>query len=78
MTFIGWSQIVLYCAIVVGITPVLGAYMTRVFIGERTVLSTVLQSTRLVGQLRQKIEEHADDPRIILTEPGIGYRIGEA
>ena len=30
-----------------------------------------------VGQLRQKVEEHADDPRIILTEPGIGYRIAE-
>ena len=30
-----------------------------------------------VGQLRQKIEEHADDPRIILTEPGIGYRVAE-
>jgi two-component system KDP operon response regulator KdpE len=31
-----------------------------------------------VGQLRQKIEDHADDPRIILTEPGIGYRISES
>jgi len=31
-----------------------------------------------VGQLRQKIEEHAEDPRIILTEPGIGYRIAES
>lgn len=30
-----------------------------------------------VGQLRQKVEEQADDPRIILTEPGIGYRIAE-
>jgi len=30
-----------------------------------------------VGQLRQKIEDHPDDPRIILTEPGIGYRIAE-
>jgi two-component system, OmpR family, KDP operon response regulator KdpE len=30
-----------------------------------------------VGQLRQKVEEHPDDPRIILTEPGIGYRIAE-
>ena len=30
-----------------------------------------------IGQLRQKVEEHADDPRIILTEPGIGYRIAE-
>jgi two-component system KDP operon response regulator KdpE len=30
-----------------------------------------------VGQLRHKIEDHPDDPRIILTEPGIGYRIAE-
>ncbi|MDB5600809.1 MAG: two component transcriptional regulator, winged helix family [Xanthobacteraceae bacterium] len=30
-----------------------------------------------VGQLRQKIEQHTDDPRIIVTEPGIGYRIAE-
>jgi two-component system KDP operon response regulator KdpE len=31
-----------------------------------------------IGQLRQKIEAQPDDPRIILTEPGIGYRIAEA
>jgi two-component system KDP operon response regulator KdpE len=31
-----------------------------------------------IGQLRQKIEEHPDDPHIILTEPGIGYRIAES
>jgi K+-transporting ATPase ATPase A chain len=31
MTFIGWMQIVLYCAIIVAITPVLGGYMTRVW-----------------------------------------------
>jgi two-component system, OmpR family, KDP operon response regulator KdpE len=31
-----------------------------------------------VGQLRQKVEEHADDRRIILTEPGIGYRVAES
>jgi two-component system KDP operon response regulator KdpE len=30
-----------------------------------------------VGQLRHKIEEHPDDPKIVLTEPGIGYRVGE-
>jgi two-component system KDP operon response regulator KdpE len=30
-----------------------------------------------VGQLRQKIEAKPDDPRIILTEPGIGYRLAE-
>lgn len=31
-----------------------------------------------IGQLRQKIEEKPDDPRIVLTEPGIGYRIAES
>jgi two-component system KDP operon response regulator KdpE len=30
-----------------------------------------------IGQLRQKIEDKVDDPRIILTEPGIGYRISD-
>jgi two-component system KDP operon response regulator KdpE len=28
-----------------------------------------------IGQLRQKVEDRAEDPHIILTEPGIGYRI---
>jgi len=31
-----------------------------------------------IGQLRQKVEEQPADPRIILTEPGIGYRIAES
>src|SRR6478735_6671116 len=43
MTLIGWVQIVLYCAIIVALTPVLGGYMTRVFNGERTFLSPVLR-----------------------------------
>ena len=30
-----------------------------------------------IGQLRQKIERDHGDPRIIITEPGIGYRIAE-
>jgi two-component system, OmpR family, KDP operon response regulator KdpE len=30
-----------------------------------------------IGQLRQKIERDAGDPRIIITEPGIGYRMAE-
>jgi two-component system KDP operon response regulator KdpE len=30
-----------------------------------------------IGQLRQKIEEDPDDPKVILTELGIGYRIAE-
>ena len=27
-----------------------------------------------IGQLRKKIEVNADDPKIIITDPGVGYR----
>jgi K+-transporting ATPase ATPase A chain len=43
MTVIGWIQILLFCAIIVAITPLIGGYMTRVFNGERTFLSPVLR-----------------------------------
>src|ERR1700687_1808468 len=43
MTVIGWIQIILYCAIVIALVKPLGWYMTRVFNGERTFLSPVLQ-----------------------------------
>lgn len=31
-----------------------------------------------IGQLRQKVESRPDDPQVILTEPGIGYRMCDA
>ena len=43
MTVIGWLQILLFCAIIVALTPLLGGYMTRVFNGERTFLSPLLR-----------------------------------
>jgi K+-transporting ATPase ATPase A chain len=63
MTIIGWVQILLYCAIIVAITPLLGAYMTRVFNGERTWLSPVLRPVegslyRLAG-VDERHEQHA-------------------
>src|SRR5471032_2015693 len=42
MTAIGWIQIILYCAIIVALAKPLGWYMTRVFNGERTLLSPAL------------------------------------
>jgi K+-transporting ATPase ATPase A chain len=62
MTAIGWIQILLYCAIIVALTPVLGAYMTRVFNGERTFLSPVLRPIEAgvywAGGVDEKREQH--------------------
>ena len=62
MTFIGWFQIFLYCAIIVAIVPLLGGYMTRVFDGERTLLSPVLRPVERVlyrvGGVDEKREQH--------------------
>jgi potassium-transporting ATPase potassium-binding subunit len=62
MTVIGWIQILIYCAIVVGLTPLLGGYMTRVFNGERTFLSPVLRPVEAAlyraGGVEEKHEQH--------------------
>ncbi len=39
MTVNGWIQILLFCGIVVALARPLGGYLTRVFAGERTLLS---------------------------------------
>ena len=43
MTLNGWIQIALFSAIIIAITKPFGGYMTRVFNGERTLLSPVLR-----------------------------------
>ncbi|OBZ97133.1 potassium-transporting ATPase subunit A [Pararhizobium polonicum] len=42
MTLNGWIQILIFCGIVILLVKPLGAYMTRVFGGERTLLSPLL------------------------------------
>ena len=62
MTVIGWIQILLYCAIIAAIVPLLGGYMTRVFNGERTFLSPVLRPVEAalyrVGGVDENREQH--------------------
>jgi K+-transporting ATPase ATPase A chain len=62
MTLIGWIQIILYCAIIVALTPVVGGYVTRVFNGERTFLSPVLRPIEgamyWAGGVDEKREQH--------------------
>ncbi|OQP86637.1 potassium-transporting ATPase subunit KdpA [Rhizobium rhizosphaerae] len=42
MTLNGWLQILIFCGIVLALVRPLGGYMTRVFAGERTLLSPLL------------------------------------
>src|SRR5690349_21099466 len=57
MTTIGWLQILLYCAIIIAMTPVLGGYMTRVFNGERTFLSPILRPVEMALYRMAGIQE---------------------
>ena len=63
MTIIGWAQIALYCAVIVAITPALGAYMTRVFNGERTFLAPILRPIEIglykIAGVDERREQHA-------------------
>src|SRR5476651_50055 len=62
MTIIGWIQIFLFCAIIVALAKPLGGYMTRVFNGERTLLSPVLRPVEAgiywIGGVDEKREQH--------------------
>src|SRR5215469_11097896 len=60
MTFNGWLQIAVYCAIVIAITVPLGGYMTRVFVGERTLLSPALRPVETILYRLSGVEEHRE------------------
>lgn len=42
MTINGWIQILIFCGIIIALVKPFGGYMTRVFTGERTLLSPLL------------------------------------
>jgi potassium-transporting ATPase potassium-binding subunit len=62
MTVIGWIQIILYCVIIVALVKPLGWYMTRVFDGERTLLSPILRPVEVAlyraGGVDENREQH--------------------
>src|SRR6516225_5289119 len=76
MTVIGWVQILLYCAIIAAITPVLGAYMTRVFNGERTVLTPILRPVELALYRMAGIEEKSEQGWLAYTVGMLLFHIG--
>ena len=62
MTFIGWMQILIFCAVVVALVLPLGGYKTRVFNGERTFLTPVMRPVETalyrIGGVNEKREQH--------------------
>jgi potassium-transporting ATPase potassium-binding subunit len=67
MTLIGWIQILIYCAIIIAITPVLGGYMTKVFSGERTFLSPVLHPVEVVIYKIAGVDERREQGWLMYT-----------
>jgi K+-transporting ATPase ATPase A chain len=76
MTVIGWVQILLYCAILVAITPVLGAYMTRVFNGERTFISPILRPVELAIYKIAGVDERQEQHAVIYTVGMLLFHVG--
>ena len=60
MTVNGWIQIALYCAIIIAITAPFGGYMTRVFNGERTLLSPLLRPLERLFYVVSGVDEKED------------------
>jgi len=76
MTIIGWIQILLYCAIIIAITPVLGGYMTRVFNGERTFLSPILRPVEFVIYKIAGVDERREQSWLIYAVGMLLFHVG--
>jgi K+-transporting ATPase ATPase A chain len=76
MTIIGWIQILLYCAIIIAITPVLGGYMTRVFNGERTFLSPILRPVEFVVYKIAGVDERREQSWLIYAVGMLLFHVG--
>ncbi len=60
MTLQGWTQIALYVVVLTALTPLIGAYMARVYAGDRVLL------VRVLGPLERGIY------RVLRTDPEEG------
>ena len=76
MTVIGWVQILLYCAIIVAITPLLGAYMTRVFSNERTFLSPILRPVEVAIYRIAGVDERQEQHAVTYTVAMLLFHVG--
>jgi potassium-transporting ATPase potassium-binding subunit len=73
MTVTGWAQIPIFLAIIVAITPLLGAYMLRVFNG---VLSPVLRPVEIAIHKISGIDERQEQRAAVYTVGMMLFQIG--
>ena len=76
MTAIGWIQILLYCAIIAAITPVLGGYMTRVFNGQRTFLSPIFRPVEMALYAAAGVDEKREQGWLAYTVGMLLFHVG--
>jgi K+-transporting ATPase ATPase A chain len=76
MTVIGWVQVLLYCVIIIAITPILGAYMTRVFGGERTFLSPILRPVEVAIYKLAGVDERQEQHAVTYTVGMLIFHLG--
>ena len=76
MTVIGWVQILLFSAIVIALTPPLGAYMTRVFNGERTFLSVIIRPVEVAIYKIAGVDERQEQHAVTYTVGMLLFHVG--
>ena len=76
MTVIGWIQILLYCLIIIALTPLLGAYMTRVFSGEWTFLSPILRPVEFAIYKLAGVNERSEQHAVTYTIAMLLFHVG--
>ena len=76
MTFIGWIQIALFCAVVVALVRPLGGYMTRVFNGERTFLSPVLRPVEAALYWAAGVDPRREQHWVTYTVAMLFFHVG--
>jgi potassium-transporting ATPase potassium-binding subunit len=76
MTVNGWIQIAIYCGVVLVLVQPLGAFMTRVFNGERTFLSPIVRPVEVALYRICGIEETVEQDWLTYTIAMLLFHMG--
>ena len=76
MTLNGWIQIALYCVIIIALTRPFGGYMTRVFNGERTLLSPLFRPVERLFYSISGVRENEDQHWLVYAIAMLAFTPG--